>query len=43
VWEVARREIHPFDEVHRDDVGDEFGHITEVSELWPEVGDGMTG
>jgi len=32
VWEVARREIHPFEEVHRDDVGDEFGHLTEVSQ-----------
>ena len=32
MWEVARGEVHPFEEVHRDDIGDEFGHLAEVSQ-----------
>src|ERR1700751_3504550 len=32
VWEGARGEVHPFQEVHRDDVGDEFRHLAEVAQ-----------
>src|SRR5258705_12336616 len=31
-WEVSRGEVHSFQEVHRDDIGDKFGHLAEILE-----------
>jgi hypothetical protein len=31
-WEVSRGEVHSFQEVHRDDIGDKFWHLAEILE-----------
>jgi hypothetical protein len=29
-WEVSRGEVHSIQEMHRDDIGDKFGHLEEI-------------
>jgi hypothetical protein len=36
--EVSRGEVHSFQEMHRDDIGDKFGHLAEILEAIFDAG-----